>query len=84
MKCLHDRLKEDEISIQLVKLLNEKVIKGLVAQVAVSNCLLEYQLRVTPPRVADIKNKLSKHDVIVIFLEPTEFETIDLDVVAWK
>ena len=44
MKYLHDRLQEDELHIQLVKGLNEKVIKILVAQDAVGNFLLEDQL----------------------------------------
>ena len=64
--------------------MNEKVIKGLVAQAAVSNCLLEDQLQVTPPRVDDIKTQMSKHEVMVRFLEPIGFETIASDVVAWK
>ena len=72
MKYLHDRLHEDELSIQLIKGLNEKVIKSLVALAAVSNCLLEDQFRVTPPRVDDIKTQLCKHEVIVTFLESTD------------
>ena len=81
---LHDRLQEDELSIQLIKGLNEKVIKGVVAQAAVSNFLLEDQLRVTPPRVANIKTQLYKHEVTVRFLEPTNFEIIASDAMAWK
>ena len=61
MKYLHDRMQEDEIHIQLVKGLSEKVVKGLVAQATVSNFLLEDQLRVTPLRVAEIKSQFSKH-----------------------
>ena len=60
------------------------MVKGLVAEVAVNNFLLEDQLRVTPPRVAEIKSQLSKHEVTDRFLEPTDFETIATDVVAWK
>ena len=60
------------------------MIKGVVAQVAASNFLLEYQLQVTPPRVDDIKNQLSKHEVPVIFLEPTDFGIIASDAMAWK
>ena len=41
LKHLHDKLQEDELNIQLVKCLTDKVVKGLVAQAAVSNCLLE-------------------------------------------
>ena len=41
LKYLQDRLQEDELSIQLIKGLNENVIKILVAQDVVSHCLLE-------------------------------------------
>ena len=67
LKYLHDRQQEDELHIQLVKGLNEKVVKGLVAQAVDSNCLLEDHLRVTPQRIADIKSQLSKHEVTVRF-----------------
>ena len=68
LKKLHDRMQEDDLSIELIKGLNEKVIKSMVAQAAVSNFLLDNQLRVTAPRVADIKTQLSKHEVTVRFL----------------
>ena len=55
LKQLKDKLQEDELNIQLVKGLDAKVIESLVGQAAVSNCLLEDLLRVTPTRVADIK-----------------------------
>ena len=55
LKQLKDKLQEDELNIKLVKGLDAKVVKSLVAQATVSNCLLEYLLRVTPARVADIK-----------------------------
>ena len=76
LKQLHDRMQEDELIIQLIKGLNEKVIKSMVSQDAVSKYLLEYQLRVTPPRVADIKTQLSKHEVMFKFLEATDFGII--------
>ena len=72
------------MNIQLVKGLDAKVIKSLVDQAAVSNCLLEYMLIVTPARIADIKGQLAKHEVKVIFLESTEFKTITSDASAWK
>ena len=83
-KYLHDRLQEDEINIQLVKGLNEKVVKGLVVQAAVSNFMLEDQLRVTPPRVVEIKSHLSIHEVTVRILEPMDSRTIVADATAWK
>ena len=84
MKYLHDRLQEDELIIPQVKGLNEKIVKSLVAQAVVSNCLLEDQLRVIPQRVAKIKSQLVVHEVLVRILEPMDFRTIVEDVVAWK
>ena len=77
-------MQEDELHIQPVKGLNEKVIKSLVAQAVVSHFLLEDQLRVTPPRVADIRTQLAKHEFTVSFLEPTYFGIIALDAMTWK
>ena len=77
-------MQEDELNIRLIKGLDEKVIKILVDQDAVNNCLLEGQLRVTPPRVVDIKTQVSKHEVTVRFLKPIDFDTIATVVVAWK
>ena len=61
-----------------------KVIKSVIPQAAVSNFILEDQIRVIPARMADIKTQASKHEVTIWFLEPTEFEIIVSDVVAWK
>ena len=84
MKYLHDILQEDELHIHLVKGMSKKVVKGFLAQDAVSNFLLEDQLRVTPQRVVEIKSQFSTHEVTTRFLEPIDFETISTDVVAWK
>ena len=56
MKYLHDMMQEDELNIQHVKGINEKVVKRLVEQVAVNNFLLEEQRRVTLPRAAEINS----------------------------
>ena len=56
----------------------------MVAQAVVSNFLLEDQIQVTSPRVADIKTQLSKHEVTVRFLEPTDFGIIASGAMAWK
>ena len=84
LKYLQDRLQEDELSIQQVKGIIEKVIKSLVAQETVNNCLLEYQLRVTPPKATEIKSQLTIHEVIVILFEPTNFKTIVVEAATWK
>ena len=46
LKQLNDTLQEDELNILLVKGLDAKVVKSLVAQATISNCLLEYLLTV--------------------------------------
>jgi len=39
---------------------------------------------VSPARMANIKAQASKHEVTVIFLEPSDFEKIVKDAMAWK
>ena len=56
----------------------------MVAQAAISNCLLEDQLRVTPQKVAEIKSQLVVHEVSVRILEPIYFRNIVEDAAAWK
>ena len=60
------------------------MVKGLVAQATVNICLLEDQLRVTPPRVAEIKSQMSIHELTVIILEIMNFRTIVADAATWK
>ena len=55
LKQLQFKWQEDESGIQLVKSLDEKVLKTVIAQAAVSNHLLEDQLHLIPARVANIK-----------------------------
>ena len=60
------------------------MVKGLVAQDVVSNFLLEYQLRVTPPKAAEIKSQLVVHEVTIRILEPMDFRTIVAYATTWK
>ena len=84
LKQLHARFQEGELDIRLIKNLDERVIKNVIAQDAVSNFLLEDQFRLLPARMADIRAQDYKHEVTVRFLEPTEFEIIASDAKAWK
>ena len=84
LKYLHDRLQEDDLNIQQIKCLNEKIVKGLFAQAAVNNFLLEDHLRVTPHKVAEIRSQLAVLEVSVIILEPMEFRTIAIDAASWN
>ena len=40
LKQLHDRLQEDELGIQLIKSLYDKVLKSVISQAAVNSCRL--------------------------------------------
>ena len=55
LQQLHARFQEEEHGIQLIKNLDERVIKNVIAQAVVSNCLLEDQFRLLPARMADIR-----------------------------
>ena len=63
------RWQEDEQGIQLVKGLDEKVLKTVIAQAAVRSHLLEDQLRLILARVANIKSQAAKHEITIKFLE---------------
>ena len=54
-KQLQARWQEDELGIQLIKSLDEKVLRTVIAQAAVSNHLLEDQLQLILARMANIK-----------------------------
>ena len=56
----------------------------MIAHEAVSNHLLEYQLRLIPARMANIIAQVAKHEVTIRFLKPSEFETIVTDANTWK
>ena len=68
----------------MIKKLDERVIKNVIAQDAVSKFLLEDQFQLLPARVVDIRAQASKHEVTVRFLEPTLFEIIASDAKVWK
>ena len=42
LQHLHTRFQEDELNMQSIKNLDERVLKNVIAQAAVNNCLLEY------------------------------------------
>ena len=84
LQQLHTRFQEDKLNIQSIKKLDERVLENVIAQAIVTNYLLEDQFQLLPARMADIKAQSSKHEVTIIFLEPTEFEIIASDAKAWK
>ena len=84
LKQMQDRWQEDEMGTQLIKCLDERVLKNVIALETVSNRILEDQLQLIPSRMANIKSQVAKHEVTIIFLEPLEFETIVTNANTWK
>ena len=84
LKQLQEQWQGDEQAIQLVQGLDDKVLKTAIAQAKVSNHLLEDQLHLILNRMVKIKSQVSKHDITIIFLEPSGFENIATDANAWK
>ena len=84
LKQLQERCSEDEHAIQLVKRLDEEVLKTEIAHAAVSSHLLEDQLFLIQARAAGIKPQATKHEITIIFLEPSSFENIVANANAWR
>ena len=59
--------------------LEEKVLKTEITHAEVSSHLLEDQLPLIPASVASVKAQVAKHEITIIFLEPSSFENIALD-----
>ena len=68
MKQLQSIWQEDELGIQLIKSLDERVFKNVIAKETVRKYVLEYQLRLIPARMANIKSQVAKHEFLVRFL----------------
>ena len=83
LKYLQDRLCEDELSIQQIEGITEKVIKYWIAKASNKNFLLEYLYRKTPPKMAKIKSQLVVHEVTVRLLEPLDYKTIVVEADVW-
>ena len=60
------------------------MLKIAIAQATVGSHLLEDQLRLIPAKVANIKSQVAKHEITIIFLEPSGFETKASDANVWK
>ena len=73
---------EDDLGIQQVKGITEKVVKSLVAQAAVSNFLLEYHIKVNPSKLVGIQSQLAIHEVTVRLMEPTDYKTTTVEAAA--
>ena len=73
-----------ERKIQHIKALDDQTLRNEVDHSAVSVQLLEDQLRLTVARIEAIKNQATKFEINIHFLEPSEFEGIASEALAWK
>ena len=55
LKKLHARFQEEELDIQLIKNIDERVIKYVISQATLINCLLEDHIRILLARMDDIR-----------------------------
>ena len=84
LKQLQERWQEDEQAIQLVKGLDERVLKNAIAQATVSSHLLEDQRHLISARMENIKSQVVRYEITIRFLEPSSFENIATNANAWK
>ena len=60
------------------------MLKTEIAHASVSSHLLEDQLLLILAIVANIKSQAPKHEITIIFLEPSSFESIASETNVWK
>ena len=60
------------------------VLTSVIAHAAVNSFQLEDQLRLIQARMANIKAQATQREVTVRFLDPSDFEEIVTDAIAWK
>ena len=84
LKQLQEWWQEDEQDIQLVKRLDRKALKTEIAHVGFSSHLLEDQVHLISARVPSINAQDAKHEITIIFLEPSGFKNIVADANAWR
>ena len=81
---LQKKYQEEEAKIQHIKALDHQVLRSEVDHSAIDVQLLEDQLRLSAARIEAIKNKATKFDINIQFLEPCAFEGIASEALAWK
>ena len=84
VEILQKRYQEEESKIQHIKALDDRTLRNEVDHSAVSVQLLEDQLHLSAARIEAIKNQAVKFEINIHFLEPSEFEGIALEDLAWN
>ena len=77
-------MQDDEQSTQKIERINEEAIRIWVAQASVHKYILEYLLRLTPPKVTQIESHLAKHEVTAQLLELVDHQVITEEALAWR
>ena len=84
VEILQKRYKEEEEKIQQIKALDDQILRNEVDHSTISVQLLEDQLCLSAARIEAIKNQAAKFEINIHFLEPSEFEGITSEALAWK
>ena len=84
VEILQKRYQEEEANIQHIKALDDQTLRNEVDHSAISVQLLEDQLHLSAARIEAIKNQAVKFEINIHFLEPSEFEDIASEALAWK
>ena len=78
------RYQEDEQRIQHIKAIDKQTLRNEVDHSTISVQLLKDQLRLSAARIEVIRNQAAKFEINIRFLEPSEFESIASEALAWK
>ena len=73
LKNLQERLQKGEESIYRLEAVSEEDIKIWIIQASGHKLLLEESLSQNTPKVKEIESQLSKHEVAICVLKPTEY-----------
>ena len=84
VEILQKRYQEEERKIQHIKALDDQTLRNELDHSAVSVQLLEDQLRLSAARIEAIKNQVAKFEINIHFLEPSDFEGLASEALAWK
>ena len=84
VEILQKGYQEEEGKIQHIKALDDQTLRNEVDHSAISVQLLEDQLCLSAARIEAIKNQAAKFKINVHFLEPSEYEGIASEALAWK
>ena len=83
LKNLQERLLKGEESISKLDDVSEEDTRIWIIQASGHKLLLEEYLSQNVPKVKEIRSQLSKHEVVVRVLEPTEYQVINEEAQAW-